>query len=45
MEIRLQELATYKKKYNKQIYGFDSFTGLSEDWIGFNETKGTFTRH
>ncbi len=32
------------KKHNKQIYGFDSFEGLSEDWKGFSEPKGTFTR-
>lgn len=24
------------------IYGFDSFTGLSEDWEGFSLPKGTF---
>lgn len=33
------------KKHNKQIYGFDSFEGLSEDWKDFSEPKGTFTRN
>ena len=32
------------KKYDKQIFGFDSFEGLSENWQGFSEDKGTFTR-
>ena len=27
---------------NKEIYGFDSFEGLKEDWIGTSVTKGTF---
>ena len=27
---------------NKNIYGFDSFEGLREDWIGTQATKGTF---
>ena len=26
----------------KEIYGFDSFEGLKEDWIGTSVTKGTF---
>ena len=27
---------------NKEIYGFDSFEGLKEDWIGTSVIKGTF---
>ena len=27
---------------NKEIYGFDSFQGLKEDWVGTSVTKGTF---
>ena len=27
---------------NKKIYGFDSFEGLKEDWVGTSVTKGTF---
>jgi hypothetical protein len=26
----------------KKIYGFDSFEGLKEDWLGTNVAKGTF---
>jgi predicted O-methyltransferase YrrM len=26
------------------IYGFDSFEGLKEDWAGWTETKGSFSR-
>tara|TARA_B100001121_G_scaffold121569_1_gene106598 strand:- start:82 stop:837 length:756 start_codon:yes stop_codon:yes gene_type:complete len=26
----------------KEIYGFDSFEGLKEDWVGTSVTKGTF---
>ena len=34
----------FLSKYLKQktIYGFDSFEGLQEDWIGTSVTKGTF---
>jgi len=28
--------------HNKTIYGFDSFEGLKEDWIGTSVVKGTF---
>ena len=31
-----------KHLYNKEIYGFDSFEGLKEDWIGTSVIKGTF---
>ena len=31
-----------KKLKNKNIYGFDSFEGLKEDWLGTSVTKGTF---
>jgi hypothetical protein len=27
---------------NKEIYGFDSFEGLREDWVGTTASKGTF---
>lgn len=27
---------------NKNFYGFDSFEGLREDWVGTSVTKGTF---
>ena len=30
------------KKINKKIYGFDSFRGLKEDWVGTSNVKGTF---
>ena len=30
------------KKINKRIYGFDSFHGLKEDWVGTSNVKGTF---
>ena len=29
-------------KYVKKIYGFDSFEGLKEDWVGMVQTAGTF---
>ena len=29
-------------KFLKKIYGFDSFEGLREDWLGFSNPKGTF---
>jgi len=29
-------------KYVKKIYGFDSFEGLKEDWVGFVQPAGTF---
>ena len=32
----------YFSKYVNTIYGFDSFEGLKEDWVGTNMTKGTF---
>ena len=41
----ITRISNILKKYNKQIYGFDSFEGLSEDWKGFSEPKGTFTRN
>jgi len=31
-----------KKLSNKKIYGFDSFEGLKEDWMGTSVVKGTF---
>ena len=31
-----------KRLNNKEIYGFDSFEGLKEDWIGTSVVKGTF---
>ena len=27
---------------NKTVYGFDSFVGLQEDWLGWDFVKGTF---
>ena len=41
----ITKISNILKKYNKQIFGFDSFEGLSEDWKGFSEPKGTFTRN
>ncbi len=32
----------FAKKIKKNIYGFDSFEGLKEDWLGTSVTKGTF---
>lgn len=32
----------YFSKYINTIYGFDSFEGLKEDWVGFEMAKGTF---
>jgi hypothetical protein len=32
----------YFSKYVNAIYGFDSFEGLKEDWVGTHSTKGTF---
>jgi len=32
----------FSKKIKKNIYGFDSFEGLKEDWLGTSVTKGTF---
>ena len=32
----------FSQKINKNIYGFDSFEGLREDWLGTTVTKGTF---
>ena len=32
----------FSKNINKNIYGFDSFEGLKEDWLGTSVTKGTF---
>ena len=29
-------------KYLKKIYGFDSFEGLREDWVGHTQIAGTF---
>ena len=29
-------------KYVNKIYGFDSFEGLKEDWVGYYMPKGTF---
>tara|TARA_Y100000992_G_scaffold167339_1_gene112465 strand:+ start:5815 stop:6585 length:771 start_codon:yes stop_codon:yes gene_type:complete len=34
--------ANYFSKYVKKLYAFDSFEGLSEDWIGKGAPKGTF---
>lgn len=41
----ITKISNILKKYNKQIFGFDSFEGLSEDWKGFSEPKGAFTRN
>ena len=32
----------FSKNLKKKIYGFDSFEGLKEDWVGTTVTKGTF---
>ena len=32
----------FSNKLKKNIYGFDSFEGLKEDWLGTSVTKGTF---
>ena len=32
----------FSNNLNKKIYGFDSFEGLKEDWVGTSVTKGTF---
>ena len=32
----------FSNKINKKIYGFDSFEGLKEDWLGTTVIKGTF---
>ena len=34
--------ANFFSKYVKKLYAFDSFEGLSEDWIGKGAPKGTF---
>lgn len=28
-----------------KFYGFDSFVGLAEDWMGHHATKGAYSRH
>jgi len=33
------------KLTNHHFYGFDSFEGLAEDWIGHHAAKGTFNLH
>ena len=32
----------FSENINKNIYGFDSFEGLKEDWLGTSVIKGTF---
>ena len=32
----------FSQNISKNIYGFDSFEGLKEDWLGTSVTKGTF---
>jgi len=32
----------FSKHLDKKIYGFDSFEGLKEDWLGTSVVKGTF---
>tara|TARA_Y100001935_G_C17236438_1_gene473258 strand:- start:328 stop:1071 length:744 start_codon:yes stop_codon:yes gene_type:complete len=32
----------FSKRIDKNIYGFDSFQGLKEDWLGTSVIKGTF---
>src|SRR5690606_16814666 len=32
-------------KDKRQIYGFDSFEGLSEDWVGTHMSSSTFNRN
>jgi hypothetical protein len=34
----------YFSKFVGEIYGFDSFDGLREDWVGFSKSKGSFTQ-
>jgi hypothetical protein len=34
--------ANYFSKFVNKYYGFDSFEGLSEDWVGKGARKGTF---
>jgi len=33
------------KKYKAKIYGFDSFEGLNEDWVGTRMTKKFFSNN
>ena len=33
------------KRSSKIVHGFDSFEGLPEDWLGFNDVKGKFNLH
>ena len=32
----------YFSKYVEKIHGFDSFRGLSEDWLGFYRSQGAY---
>jgi len=34
-----------EKERSQIIHGFDSFEGLPEDWLGFNDVKGRFDLH
>lgn len=34
----------YFADFVNKIYGFDSFKGLNEDWLGFTKAKGTFAK-
>jgi hypothetical protein len=36
------ESANFFSKKIKKLYGFDSFEGLKEDWVGTEKSKGTF---
>ncbi len=38
----IRELIIKAQKKRKKIYGFDSFEGLKEDWLGTTVIKGTF---
>lgn len=42
--VSTKQIARQLTKYNKVLYGFDSFNGITEDWIGFTEPEGSFSR-
>lgn len=38
----IKQFATFLEKKDLKIYGFDSFIGISEDWLGTNKMKGHY---
>ena len=39
----INQFANLLEKKKLKIYGFDSFIGISEDWLGTNKMKGHYT--